>query len=93
MARSVHAFVRGNTDQFYEWLSGAEGRELPQGPPIWIAGDCHVGNLGPIGNIEGKVNVQIRDLDQTVIGNPAHDLIRLGLSLATAARDSDLSGL
>ncbi|SHL71335.1 Uncharacterized conserved protein, DUF2252 family [Nitrosospira sp. Nsp11] len=93
MARSVHAFVRGNTAQFYEWLSGAEGRALPQGPPIWIAGDCHVGNLGPIGNIEGKINVQIRDLDQTVIGNPAHDLIRLGLSLATAARDSDLSGV
>ena len=35
----------------------------------------------------------IRDLDQTVIGNPAHDLLRLGLSLATAARGSDLSGV
>jgi uncharacterized protein (DUF2252 family) len=32
-------------------------------------------------------------LDQTVIGNPAHDLIRLGLSLATAARGSDLPGV
>ena len=93
MARSVQAFVRGNTAQFYEWLSGVKGRALPQGPPVWIAGDCHVGNLGPIGNIEGKINVQIRDLDQTVIGNPAHDLIQLGLSLATAARDSDLSGV
>jgi uncharacterized protein (DUF2252 family) len=31
------------------------------------------------------VAVQIRDLDQTVIGNPAQDLIRLGLSLASAA--------
>ena len=30
--------------------------------------------------------IQIRDLDQTVIGNPAHDLIRLSLSLASAAR-------
>ena len=37
--------------------------------------------------------MQIRDLDQTVIGNPAHDLIRLGLSLATAARGSDLPGV
>jgi uncharacterized protein (DUF2252 family) len=36
---------------------------------------------------------QIRDLDQTVIGNPAHDLIRLGLSLASAARGSDLPGV
>jgi uncharacterized protein (DUF2252 family) len=25
-------------------------------------------------------------MDQTVIGNPVHDLIRLGLFLATAAR-------
>jgi uncharacterized protein (DUF2252 family) len=37
--------------------------------------------------------VQIRDLDQTVIGNPAHDLVRLGLSLASAARGSDLPGV
>jgi uncharacterized protein (DUF2252 family) len=28
-----------------------------------------------------------------VIGNPAHDLVRLGLSLATAARGSDLPGV
>ncbi len=28
-----------------------------------------------------------------MIGNPADDLIRLGLSLATAARGSDLSGV
>ena len=28
-----------------------------------------------------------------MIGNPAHDLIRLGLSLATAARGSDLPGV
>jgi uncharacterized protein (DUF2252 family) len=37
--------------------------------------------------------VQIRDLDQTVIGNPVHDLVRLGLSLASAARSSDLPGV
>ena len=43
--------------------------------------------------LAGRVNIQIRDLDQTVIGNPVHDLIRLGLSLATAARSSDLPGV
>jgi uncharacterized protein (DUF2252 family) len=37
--------------------------------------------------------VQIRDLDQTVIGNPHHDLIRLALSLCSAARGSDLPGV
>ncbi|PVX81391.1 DUF2252 family protein [Paraburkholderia unamae] len=93
MARSPHAYVRGNTAQFYEWIVEANGDSLPHGPAIWICGDCHTGNLGPIANQDGKVEVHIRDLDQTVIGNPAHDMIRLGLSLATAARGSSLSGL
>jgi uncharacterized protein (DUF2252 family) len=92
MARSQHAYVRGSTGKFYEWLEQSRSR-LPDGPPIWICGDCHVGNLGPLANAEGQVDVQIRDLDQTVIGNPAHDLIRLGLSLASAARGSDLPGV
>ncbi len=84
--------MRGNTLKFYEWLKTAKGT-LPQGPPIWICGDCHVGNLGPTADADGKISIQIRDFDQTVIGNPAHDLIRLGLSLATAARGSDLPGV
>jgi uncharacterized protein (DUF2252 family) len=93
MARSAHAYVRGNTRKFYEWLQTSDGQALPRGPAVWICGDCHVGNLGPIANTEGHIDIQIRDLDQTVIGNPAHDLIRLGLSLATAARGSDLPGV
>jgi uncharacterized protein (DUF2252 family) len=93
MARSSHAFVRGNTIQFYEWLDSLETSRLPHGPPIWICGDCHVGNLGPLADSAGRLRVQIRDFDQTVIGNPAHDLIRLGLSLASAARGSDLPGV
>ncbi|RAK61821.1 DUF2252 domain-containing protein [Phenylobacterium hankyongense] len=92
MARSAHAYVRGSTAKFYEWLD-ATPHAAPEGPPIWICGDCHVGNLGPLADYEGRVAVQIRDLDQTVIGNPAHDLIRLGLSLASAARGSDLPGV
>jgi uncharacterized protein (DUF2252 family) len=92
MARSAHAYVRGSTRKFYEWLKASTGK-LPQGPPVWICGDCHVGNLGPLADAKGRVAIQIRDLDQTVIGNPAHDLIRLGLSLAFAARGSDLPGV
>jgi uncharacterized protein (DUF2252 family) len=65
----------------------------PGGPAIWICGDCHVGNLGPTANADGHIEIQIRDLDQTVIGNPTHDLVRLGLSLATTARGSDLPGV
>src|SRR5690348_6127006 len=75
MACSVRAFVRGSTDKFYTWLEEMEGDAIPQGPAIWIGGDCHMGNLGPVGNVVGKIDVQIRDLDHTVIGNPAHDLI------------------
>ena len=94
MARSTHAYVRGNTVKFYEWLAvSRSARRLPRGPEIWICGDCHLGNLGPVAGAEGQVDIQIRDLDQSVIGNPAHDLIRLGLSLATAARGSDLPGV
>ena len=93
MARSAHAYVRGNTVAFYEWLAEIDADALPAGPPVWICGDCHVGNLGPLANATGGVEVQIRDLDQTVIGNPAHDLVRLGLSLASAARGSDLPGV
>jgi uncharacterized protein (DUF2252 family) len=93
MARSSHAYVRGNTIKFYEWLESLKDGTLPNGPPVWICGDCHIGNLGPLANSEGRIEIQIRDLDQTVIGNPAHDLIRLGLSLASAARGSNLPGV
>ncbi|VVE61722.1 hypothetical protein PCA31118_00697 [Pandoraea captiosa] len=92
MARSPHAYVRGSTARFYEWLAEADVN-LPQGPAIWICGDCHTGNLGPLADARGHVDVLIRDLDQTVVGNPVHDLIRLALSLASAARGSALSGL
>ena len=92
MARSINAYVRGSTTKFYEWLEGSESK-LPHGPAIWICGDCHLGNLGPLSDADGRVAVQIRDCDQTVIGNPAHDLVRLGLSLASTARGSDLPGV
>jgi uncharacterized protein (DUF2252 family) len=90
MARSAFDYVRGGPT--YEWLS-KEPAAIPAGPEIWICGDCHVGNLGPTANVEGEFKVEIRDFDQTVIGNPAHDLVRLGLSLASKAVVSDLPGL
>jgi uncharacterized protein (DUF2252 family) len=93
MARSAHAYVRGSTVQFYEWLEAQKRGTLPEGPPVWICGDCHAGNLGPVAGTDERVAIQIRDLDQTVIGNPVHDLIRLALSLATASRGSDLPGV
>ena len=91
---AAHAYVRGNTVQFYEWLrSNSVKASIPAGPDIWICGDCHTGNLGPVADVEGNIDIQIRDLDQTVVGNPAHDLLRLGLSLAMAARSANLPGM
>ncbi|MGA3402174.1 MAG: DUF2252 family protein [Acetobacteraceae bacterium] len=90
MASSASAYVRGSTRRFYQWL---DGKSIPAGPDIWICGDCHLGNLGPVADADGNIEIQIRDFDQAVIGNPAYDLIRLGLSLATAARGSDLPGV
>jgi uncharacterized protein (DUF2252 family) len=92
MARSAHAYVRGSTLKFYQWLADSEAR-IPAGPAVWICGDCHMGNLGPVADAKGRIAIQIRDLDQTVLGNPAHDLIRLALSLASMARGADLSGI
>ncbi len=93
MAASAHAYVRGATESFYAWLAELGEGRLPDGPAVWICGDCHLGNLGPLADADGRVDVQIRDLDQTTVGNPAHDLVRLGLSLASAARGSDLPGV
>ena len=93
MARDAHAYVRGSTQKFYEWLETTQGRALPEGPRVWICGDAHVGNLGPIARCDAAIEVELRDLDQTVPGNPAHDLVRLALSLAMAARSSDLPGV
>jgi hypothetical protein len=70
MARSPHSYVRGNTIRYYEWLERAKRGALPQGPEIWICGDCHVGNFGPVGNARGNIEIQIRDFDQTVTGKP-----------------------
>lgn len=93
MAQSSHRYVRGSTLQFYHWIKEIKADALPLGPAVWICGDCHVGNLGPVANAQGHVEIQIRDLDQTVIGNPAYDLLRLAVSLASAARGSDLPGV
>ena len=93
MARSAHAYARGNTTRFYEWLASPAAPKLPDGPAVWICGDCHIGNIGPVADDQARVHIQIRDFDQSVIGHPAHDLIRLALSLAMAARGSDLPGI
>jgi hypothetical protein len=36
MARSAHAYVRGSTIKFYEWLEEQKRGTLPEGPAVWI---------------------------------------------------------
>ena len=92
MTSSAHAYVRGSTRRFYEWLKSSRGKSLPKAPSLWIGGDCHVGNLGPVATKDGGIAIELRDLDQTVIGSPAHDVVRLSLSMAMAVRASALPG-
>src|ERR1700676_1608859 len=51
MARSAHAYVRGSTVQFYEWLEQQKRGTLPEGRAVWIFWDCHAGNLGPVASL------------------------------------------
>ena len=62
MARSALDYVRGSPMQFYEWLEKGSAA-IPEGPEVWICGDCHVGNLGPVANADGRFKVEIRDFD------------------------------
>ena len=93
MTSSAHAYVRGSTKHFYEWLESSRGRSLPSAPSIWICGDAHIGNLGPVADKDGEIVIELRDLDQTVLGSPAHDVVRLMLSMAMAVRASNLPGV
>ena len=92
MTSSAHVYVRGSTHRFYDWLLSSRGESLPKAPAIWIGGDCHLGNFGPLARTDGAIELGLRDLDQTVIGSPAHDIVRLALSMAMAIRASGLPG-
>lgn len=93
IASSPHAYVRGSTAHFYELLARMPAGALPEGPPVWICGDAHLGNLGALAGPDGQIDIQVRDLDQTVVANPAFDLVRLALSLVTAALNATLPGI
>jgi hypothetical protein len=64
------ASVAFSSFKSYEWLEAQKRGTLPEGPAVWICGDFHAGNLGPVAALDGRIAIQIRDLDQTVIGNP-----------------------
>ncbi|MGT2477702.1 DUF2252 family protein [Paraburkholderia terrae] len=54
MARSAHAYARGSASLFYQWLGDQKAGALPDGPAVWIGGDCHLGNLGLVSGAGGN---------------------------------------
>jgi uncharacterized protein (DUF2252 family) len=88
MAFSAHSYVRGSTLKFYEWLGSSTAQSLPQGPHVWICGDCHLGNLGPVADAKGRVKIAIRDLD-ALSGD--EDARRLGDDLPQDPRNVPVS--
>lgn len=86
MALDAHAFVRASAGLFYRSLADGLDETIPGADPIWISGDCHGENLGAVGNAHGTANLDLNDLDETVVGWAAHDLVRLALDMTVAAR-------
>ncbi|MCC7539531.1 MAG: DUF2252 family protein [Deltaproteobacteria bacterium] len=93
MTLSAHAFVRGNARLFYEVVASRLSGSLPSGPHIWISADCHGENIGAVADPRGRAKLKMNDFDETTIGEPILDLVRLALSLAMAGRASGLGGL
>jgi uncharacterized protein (DUF2252 family) len=91
MAASMHGYVRARADLFFEVVE--RHRTIPEGPPIWISGDCHGENIGAVADAEGHARMDLNDLDETAVGLPAHDVLRLALAIVVAARDAGVSGL
>ncbi len=92
MAATAHAFVRASSRLFYETIA-EQRRALPSGPAIWISGDCHAENFGAVSDARGEGDLEMNDLDEATVGEPAHDLLRLALSLSMAARAAGRNGL
>jgi uncharacterized protein (DUF2252 family) len=92
MAATAHAFVRAKADLFYATIA-EHPLALPAGPAIWISGDCHAENFGAVSDARGGGDLEMNDLDETNVGEPAHDVLRLALSLSMAARAAGRNGL
>ncbi len=89
MALNAHAFVRARADLFYKTLAGDLDDQIPGHDPIWISGDCHGENIGAVGTVTGTASLDLNDLDETVLGWAAHDVLRLALAMVVAARSRD----
>lgn len=89
----VYVYVCGSILCFYNWFNEIQVSSLFEGLVIWICGDCYIGNLGLVVNVEGKIDIQICDFDQIVIGNLLYDLICLVLLLVMVVCSLDLLGV
>jgi uncharacterized protein (DUF2252 family) len=90
VADAAHAFVRANAGFFYDHVSP---RSLPTGPRIYICADCHSENIGAIAGDDEVPAIELNDFDESAIGEPAYDVLRLALALSFAGRTSGLGGI
>ena len=65
MAESAHAYVRGSTVRFHEWLDRSDRCQVPDGPPAWMCGDCHAGSLGPVASADGRLAMEVAEFLST----------------------------
>ncbi|WP_245817834.1 DUF2252 domain-containing protein [Granulicella rosea] len=86
MAVSPFAFFRGAVPVMaYDLSLGANTEILNQ-----ICGDAHVRNLGAFAALDGRINFDINDFDETVRAPFEWDVKRMATSLILAGRDAGI---
>lgn len=86
VAAGTHAFIRASAGFFYAEVERLGPGAVPAGPEIWICGDCHAENIGAISGEGAAPAIEMNDFDETVIGAPALDVLRMALALAAVGR-------
>jgi hypothetical protein len=56
----VKAYGRGSTRKVLRMARDCRSRRLPRRPAMWIGGDCHAGQFGPLGDERGRVAQGVR---------------------------------
>jgi len=88
-------FFRVNPALFYDDVLGVyfpmSNLLDREAPPIIIAGDCHLGNLGTMRAADGSTFWGVNDFDMAGRGSPEDDLERMATSLVLMSQGGPLS--
>jgi len=78
-----YRFFRATAHLFFEDIP--KNSFLYKAPPVWICGDLHLENFGSYKGDNRVAYFNINDFDESVLGSPLLDVIRLLTSLHVAA--------